>query len=105
MVQSVLATVGELSRVAGPILRPHVGEVLPLVILALQGRYTVAVATLGQVSLVGQQASLINFKEVQKRKFCCCLLMRYPDQAQHPFCQAIARRPWPSEAEPVSPAA
>eukprot|EP00891_Asterochloris_glomerata_P006787 jgi/Astpho2/6787/fgenesh1_pm.00103_%23_6_t len=49
VVQSVLATVGELSRVAGPILRPHVGEVLPLVILALQGRYTVAVATLGQV--------------------------------------------------------
>ena len=56
VVQSVLATVGELSRVAGPVLRPHVGEVLPLVILALQGRYTVAVATLGQVNLVGQQA-------------------------------------------------
>ena len=50
MVQSVLSTIGELAIVAGPVLRPHVGEVLPLVILALQGRYTVAVSTLGQVS-------------------------------------------------------
>ena len=72
--QSVLATVGELSRVAGPVLRPHVGEVLPLVILALQGRYTVAVATLGQVSLGGQQAKGELFERIKKQRFCCLLI-------------------------------
>ena len=49
----VLATTGQLAKVAGPILRPHVFELLPLVINALQdtsggGKRIVALTTLGQ---------------------------------------------------------
>jgi hypothetical protein len=51
---SVLATTGELARVAGPGLRVHIGEVLPLIIEAIQdtsggNKRLVAVSTLGQV--------------------------------------------------------
>ena len=51
---SVLATTGELARVAGPGLRVHIGEVLPLIIEAIQdtsggNKRRVAVSTLGQV--------------------------------------------------------
>ena len=51
---SVLATTGELARVAGPGLRPHIGEVLPLIIDAIQdasscNKRVVAVECLGQV--------------------------------------------------------
>ena len=52
---SVLATTGELARVAGPILRPHIGDILPLIIDAIghpsgANKSVVAVVTLGQVS-------------------------------------------------------
>lgn len=55
MVASVLATTGELARVAGPSLRAHIGEVMPLIIEAIQDsagghKRLVAVSTLGQVS-------------------------------------------------------
>ena len=51
---SVLATTGELARVAGPGLRVHIGDVLPLIIEAIQdtsggNKRLVAVSTLGQV--------------------------------------------------------
>jgi hypothetical protein len=54
VVASVLATIGELARVAGPGLRAHIGEVLPLIIEAIQDasgghKRLVAVSTLGQV--------------------------------------------------------
>ena len=54
VVASVLATIGELARVAGPGLRVHIGEVLPLIIEAIQDgagghKRLVAVSTLGQV--------------------------------------------------------
>lgn len=50
----MLSTTGELARVAGPALRPHMAEVLPLIIDAIQDpsasvRRNVAVVTLGQV--------------------------------------------------------
>ncbi len=53
MVASVLATTGELARVAGPGLRPHICEVLPLIIDAIQdaasgNKRVVAVECLGQ---------------------------------------------------------
>ena len=49
---SVLLTVGELSLVAGPALRPHIGDLLPLIIDAVQDpadshKRNVAVVTLG----------------------------------------------------------
>ena len=52
---SVLATTGELARVAGCNLRPHIGDILPLIIDAIghpsgANKSVVAVATLGQVS-------------------------------------------------------
>lgn len=51
---SVLATTGELARVAGPGLRTHIGDVLPLIIDAIQdnaggNKRLTAVSTLGQV--------------------------------------------------------
>ena len=51
---SVLLTVGELALVAGPSLRPHVGDLLPLIIDAVQDpadslKRNVAVVTLGNV--------------------------------------------------------
>jgi FKBP12-rapamycin complex-associated protein len=54
VVASVLATTGELARVAGPGLRPHIGEVMPLIIEAIQdtaggNKRLTAVSTLGQV--------------------------------------------------------
>lgn len=54
MVASVLATTGELARVAGPGLRTHIGDVLPLIIDAIQdsaggNKRLTAVSTLGQV--------------------------------------------------------
>ena len=54
MVASVLATTGELARVAGPGLRTHIGDVLPLIIEAIQdgaggNKRLTAVSTLGQV--------------------------------------------------------
>ncbi|KAK9806315.1 hypothetical protein WJX72_010074 [[Myrmecia] bisecta] len=54
VVASVLATTGELARVAGPGLRPHIGDILPLIIDSIQDtsggiKRIVAVATLGQV--------------------------------------------------------
>jgi hypothetical protein len=54
VVASILTTVGELSRVAGPSMRAHLGDVLPLIIDAIQDpsatlKRTTAVATLGQV--------------------------------------------------------
>lgn len=54
VVASVLATTGELARVAGPGLRVHTGEILPLIIEAIQDtsgghKRLVAVSTLGQV--------------------------------------------------------
>ena len=54
VVASVLATTGELARVAGPGLRPHIGEVLPLIIDAIQdassgNKRVIAVECLGQV--------------------------------------------------------
>lgn len=54
VVASVLATTGELARVAGPGLRVHIGDVLPLIIEAIQdtsggNKRLVAVSTLGQV--------------------------------------------------------
>lgn len=56
MVASVLATTGELARVAGPGLRAHIGEVMPLIIEAIQDtagghKRLTAVSTLGQVLL------------------------------------------------------
>ena len=55
VVASVLATTGELARVAGPGLRAHIGEVMPLIIEAIQDtaggqKRLTAVSTLGQVS-------------------------------------------------------
>ena len=52
---SVLATTGELARVAGSNLRPHIGDILPLIIEAIghpsgANKSVVAVVTLGQVS-------------------------------------------------------
>ena len=63
MVASVLATTGELARVAGPGLRTHIGDVLPLIIDAIQdsaggNKRLTAVSTLGQVG-----AGLIQFSE------------------------------------------
>lgn len=57
VVASVLATTGELARVAGPSLRAHIGEVMPLIIEAIQDsagghKRLVAVSTLGQVSFL-----------------------------------------------------
>ena len=54
VVASVLATTGELARVAGPGLRPLIGEVLPLIIDAIQdassgNKRVIAVECLGQV--------------------------------------------------------
>lgn len=54
VVASVLATTGELARVAGPGLRTHIGDVLPLIIEAIQdstggNKRLTAVSTLGQV--------------------------------------------------------
>lgn len=54
VIASVLATTGALARVAGPLLRPHVADILPLIIDALQDpgegpKRHVAVLTLGQV--------------------------------------------------------
>ncbi|DBA66640.1 TPA: hypothetical protein ACH3X2_002209 [Trebouxia sp. C0005] len=51
---SVLATTGELARVAGSNLRPHIGDILPLIIEAIghpsgANKSVVAVVTLGQV--------------------------------------------------------
>ncbi len=51
---SVLLTVGELALVAGPSLRPHIGDLLPLIIDAVQDpadshKRNVAVVTLGNV--------------------------------------------------------
>ena len=53
---SVLATTGELARVAGCNLRPHIGDILPLIIEAIghpsgANKSVVAVITLGQVSV------------------------------------------------------
>lgn len=58
VVASVLATTGELARVAGPGLRPHIGEVLPLIIDAIQdassgNKRVIAVECLGQVRELG----------------------------------------------------
>lgn len=55
VVASVLATTGELARVAGCNLRAHIGDILPLIIDAIghptgANKSVVAVATLGQVS-------------------------------------------------------
>ena len=52
---SVLATTGELARVAGANLRPHIGDILPLIIDAIghpsgANKSIVAVVTLGQVT-------------------------------------------------------
>ncbi len=52
---SVLATTGELARVAGSNLRSHIGDILPLIIEAIghpsgANKSVVAVVTLGQVS-------------------------------------------------------
>ncbi len=57
VVASVLATTGELARVAGPGLRIHIGDVLPLIIEAIQNnaggnKRLTAVSTLGQVHRV-----------------------------------------------------
>jgi len=54
VVASVLLTVGELAKVAGPSLRPHIGDLLPLIIDAVvdpaaSHKRNVAVVTLGQV--------------------------------------------------------
>ena len=54
VVASVLATTGELARVAGPGLRTHIGDILPLIIEAIQdntggNKRLTAVSTLGQV--------------------------------------------------------
>jgi FKBP12-rapamycin complex-associated protein len=53
---SVLLTVGELALVAGPSLRPHIGDLLPLIIDAVQDpadsqKRNVAVVTLGNVRI------------------------------------------------------
>ena len=49
----VLETLGQLAKVAGLSLRPHVNEILPLIIDALQdtssSKRIVAITTLGQV--------------------------------------------------------
>lgn len=50
----MLLTVGELAQVAGPSLRPHIGDLLPLIIDAVQDpaasqKRNVAIVTLGQV--------------------------------------------------------
>lgn len=55
VIASVLATTGALARVAGPLLRPHVNDIVPLIIDALQDpgegpKRHVAVLTLGQAS-------------------------------------------------------
>ena len=52
---SILSTTGELAKVAGTSLRPHVGDILSLIIDAVgqpngAGRSVVAVITLGQAS-------------------------------------------------------
>ena len=52
---SILSTTGELAKVAGSSLRPHVGDILPLIIDAVgqpngAGKSVVAVITLGQAS-------------------------------------------------------
>ncbi len=54
---SVLATTGELARVAGANLRPHIGDILPLIIEAIghpsgPNKSVVAVVTLGQERFV-----------------------------------------------------
>lgn len=53
---SILSTTGELAKVAGSSLRPHIGDILPLVIDAVgqpngAGKSVVAVITLGQASV------------------------------------------------------
>lgn len=66
MMAKILETLGELSRVAGLCLRPHVPEILPLVIEALgdasNSKKAVAITTLGQVrnphTLAGQAGAL-----------------------------------------------
>lgn len=55
VLSSILSTTGELAKVAGSSLRPHVGDILPLIIDAVgqpngAGKSVVAVITLGQVS-------------------------------------------------------
>ena len=61
---SVLLTVGELALVAGPSLRPHIGDLLPLIIDAVQDpadsqKRNVAVVTLGNVR---DAAALLSFR-------------------------------------------
>ena len=62
---SVLATTGELARVAGSNLRPHIGDILPLIIEAIghpsgANKSVVAVVTLGQVSITLCTASAMH---------------------------------------------
>lgn len=64
---SVLATTGELARVAGSNLRPHIGDILPLIIEAIghpsgANKSLVAVVTLGQVSFLATDQSLFMTK-------------------------------------------
>lgn len=60
---TVLSTTGELAKVAGCNLRPHIGDILPLIIDAVghpsnAGKSVVAVVTLGQAS--SQQHQYLN---------------------------------------------
>ena len=61
----VLETLGELARVAGLALRPHVPEILPLVIEALNdasnSKKAVAITTLGQVGCLYAGQDLITW--------------------------------------------
>lgn len=64
---SVLATTGELARVAGCNLRSHIGDILPLIIDAIghptgANKSVVAVATLGQVRVRAQVCVVLHYK-------------------------------------------
>ncbi len=89
---SVLATTGELARVAGSNLRPHIGDILPLIIEAIghpsgANKSVVAVVTLGQVSSV-----------------LCCGSATYCSHAIRNLCSALCTNVYPcsSSSCPVS---
>ncbi len=74
---SVLATTGELARVAGANLRPHIGDILPLIIEAIghpsgANKSVVAVVTLGQVSSILCSGSAMH-RSHAIRNLCCAL--------------------------------
>ena len=81
MVASVLATTGELARVAGPGLRAHIGDVLPLIIEAIQdsaggNKRLTAVSTLGQVRrapMPHDESPLHDASDECQGKSCCSL--------------------------------